>query len=115
MWLINLDQTLNFITKKYKLGRNHAQLKLISEENKVVFLEFLQQSETRFSEHQYKVYDHFYKMYPILVIKVKRDVESGEISNSIDSEDLLEKHLFQASLTLKSCFHAGNKSLAYML
>ena len=86
------------------MGRNHAQLKLISEENEVVFLEFPQQSETRFSEHQYKVYDHFYKMYPILVIKVKRDVESGEISNSIDSEDLLEKHLFQASLILNLAF-----------
>ena len=52
-------------------------------------------------------------MYPILVIKVKRDVESGEISNSIDCEDLLEKHLFKYHS--KSCFHAGNKSLAYML
>ena len=86
------------------MGRNHAQLKLISEENKVVFLEFPQQSETRFSEHQYKVYDHFYKMYPILVIKVKRDVESGEISNSIDNEDLLEKHLIQALLILNLAF-----------
>ena len=38
------------------------------------------------------------------MIKVKRDVESGEISNSIDSEDLLEKHLFQASLILNLAF-----------
>ena len=96
------------------MGRNHAQLKLISEENKVVFLEFPQQSETRFSEHQYKVYDHFYKMYPILVIKVKRDVESGEISNSIDSEDLLEKHLFRATHILNLAF-MREKSFAYTL
>ena len=61
------------------MGRNHAQLKLISDEKKIVFLEFPQQSETRFSEHQHKVYDHFYKMYPVLVIKLKRDVESTEI------------------------------------
>ena len=41
---MNLDQTLNFITKKYRMGRNHAQLKLISDEKKIVFLEFPQQS-----------------------------------------------------------------------
>ena len=43
-------------------------------------------------------------MYPVLVIKVRRDVESGEISNTLDSEDLLEKHLVQASLILNLSF-----------
>ena len=86
------------------MGKNHAQLRLISEEKKIVFLEFPQQSETRFFEHQHRVYDHFYRMYPVLVIKVRRDVESGEISNTLDSEDLLEKHLVQASLILNLSF-----------
>ena len=54
-------------------------------------------------------------MYPILVIKVKRDVETGEISNSIDSEDLLKKTPLSSITHIKSCFHVGNKSLAYTL
>ena len=43
-------------------------------------------------------------MYPVLVIKVKRDVKSGKISNCIDSKDLLEKQLVQASLILNLSF-----------
>ena len=55
-----------------------------------------------------------YRMHPILMAKVNRDVESGEISNSLDSEDLLETP--GSSIThIRYFFHAGNNSLAYAL
>ena len=69
-WLVELDNVLQHIMKKFRFGHDHSDLQKISDELGVEFLEFHLFSETRFIEYAHRTYDHFIRMYMILYEKL---------------------------------------------
>ena len=37
-------------------------------------------------EYSHRTYDHFYRMYPTLIVKIQRDVESGDIPSDLEKD-----------------------------
>ena len=58
--------------KKFRFGHHHTELKKLAGQMNDKF-EFNLFSETRFMEYSYRTYDHFIRMYHILIEKLKRD------------------------------------------
>ena len=104
-WLEELDTTLQSVMKKFTLGQHHTQLRDIAIESNETFLEFCLFSETRFMEYSHRTYDHFYRMYPILIVKIQRDVESGDIPFDLEKDrEYTEKLLAQTTFIVSLLF-----------
>ena len=104
-WLQELDTTLQSIMKKFTLGMHHTQLRDIGIEMGKRFLEFCLFSETRFMQYAHRTYDHFYKMHPVLITKIRRDVESEGTSTELAADrEFSEKLLAQVTFILNLVF-----------
>ena len=95
-WLQELDSVLQHVMTKFRLGKNHSDLRSVAHELGETFLEFCLFSETRFMEYAHRSYDHFLKMFHILFEKIQRDELASETSKDSESLENLEKMLVQA-------------------
>ena len=104
-WLEEFDTSLQSIMKKFSLGKHHTQLRNTAIKMETSFLEFCLFSETRFIEYAHRTYDHFYKMYPVLITKIRSDVLSGDITDQLTSDrEFTENILAQASFVFHLIF-----------
>ena len=69
------------------------------------FLEFNLFSETRFMEYSYRTYDHFIRMYHILIEKLKRDEETNKENDEEEVSDI-QNLLAQLELVIDLLFMA---------
>ena len=91
--------------KKFTLGKHHTDLRNISVEIGEKFFEFCLFSETRFIEYAHRTYDHFFIMYPVLISKIQRDVESEDSpTDLVEDRESSEKLLAQVIFVLNLLF-----------
>ena len=95
-WLQELDSVLQTIMTKFRLGKNHSDLRKIAKEKGESFLEFCIFSETRFIEYAHRTYNHFIRMFHILFEKIKQDEASSDSNKETQNLEELEKLLVQA-------------------
>ena len=56
-------------------------------------------------QYAHRTYDHFYKMYPVLITKIRRDVESEGTSTELAADrEFSEKVLAQVTFILNLVF-----------
>lgn len=105
-WLLELDNVLQHIMKKFRFGHNHTELQNIAKELNEKFLEFNLFSETRFIEYAHRTYDHFLRMYRVLFEKLKRDEDNATKEKDEEESESIQNLLVQLELVVNLLFMA---------
>ena len=79
-WLQELGTALQSIIKKFIMGQHHTQPRDMCIEMNEKVLEFCLFSDARFMEYSHRN-EHFFVMYPVLITKARRDVESKDVGS----------------------------------
>ena len=103
-WLLELDNVLQSIMKKFRFGHNHSELKKIAKDRNQTFLEFQLFSDTRFMEYAHRTYDHFVKMYELLYEKLRKDENSAETEKKEEESENLQNLLVQLQTVVDLLF-----------
>ena len=95
-WIQELDNTLQSIMKRFAMVKHHTHLREIASKLKVAFWEFVLFSETRFMEYAHRT---FFALYPILMTKIQRDVQSD-----VTDIDLVQDREYNEILLAQTTF-----------